>query len=150
MTSVFWTLLDVAIIALLGTTIGFAAVLNRRLAAWRQDRGEFERLIKDFTRAAERADTAIARLKTASEAAQPLEAAMAKVEGLREDLSYLIERGEPLADRLMQAVRMTRPSASGFEAARAEPDAGEAAEEAPLDARARTKRELLRAIAALR
>jgi hypothetical protein len=149
MTSAFWTLLDLAIIALLGTTIGFAAVLNRRLAAWRQDRGEFERLIRDFTRAAERADAAIARLKAASEAAQPLETAILKVEGLRDDLSYLIERGEPLADRLMQAVRTARPTASGFEAARAEAEADETAE-APLDARARTKRELLRAIAALR
>jgi hypothetical protein len=38
---------DLTIVTLLIVTIAFAAVLNRRLTMWRQDRAEFERLLKD-------------------------------------------------------------------------------------------------------
>jgi hypothetical protein len=45
----------------------------------------------------------------AGDVGRDVEALVAKGQGLKEDLSFLIERGEPLADRLNEAVR-SRPS----------------------------------------
>ena len=147
---------DLTIVTLLIATIAFAAVLNRRLTAWRQDRAEFERLIAQFNEAAARAEAGIERLKTASEqTGKTLQQAVTKGHSLRDDLAYLIERAEPLADRMNDSVRRSRnprreepkPSAASalaekVEAAEREIDAG--------DERGRAKRELLRALAALR
>jgi hypothetical protein len=156
MSSGISVLFDVTIVTLLIVTIAFAAVLNRRLAAWRQDRGEFERLIAQFNRAAERADSGIERLKAASEqTGKTLQQAVTKGQSLRDDLAYLIERAEPLADRLTEGVRVARtarrdevPAPPAAVPAR-KSGATESAEDAG-DERARMKRELLRALAALR
>lgn len=142
---------DVTVVTLLIVTIVFAAVLNRRLSAWRQDRGEFERLIAKFNEAAARAEAGVERLKAASEqTGKTLQQAVTKGQSLREDLAYLVERAEPLADKLTESVRASRvrrddPAttlAQKVEAAEREMDAD--------DERARAKRELIRALAALR
>jgi hypothetical protein len=144
-------LVDLTIVTLLIVTIAFAAVLNRRLAAWRQDRTEFERLIAQFNKAAASAEAGVERLKTASEqTGRTLQQAVTKGQSLRDDLAYLVERAEPLADRMTEGVRVARNArrddAAGSMAPKIEaepaPDAG--------DERARAKRELLRALAALR
>jgi hypothetical protein len=147
-------LVDLTIVTLLIVTIAFAAVLNRRLAAWRQHRGEFERVIAEFNRSAARAEAGVERLKAASEqTGKTLQQAVTKGQSLRDDLAYLIERAEPLADRMTGSVRAARtrrdepaPAASALaqkvEAAEREMDAN--------DERGRAKRELLRALAALR
>jgi hypothetical protein len=145
---------DLTIVTLLIVTIAFAAVLNRRLSGWRQDRTQFERVIAQFNEAASRAETGVERLKAASEqTGKTLQQAVTKGQSLRDDLAYLIERAEPLADRITGSVRAARtrrdepaPAASALaqkvEAAEREMDAN--------DKRARAKRELLRALAALR
>ena len=156
MSSGISVLFDLTIVTLLIVTIAFAAVLNRRLAAWRRDRGEFERLIAQFNRAAERADAGIERLKTASEqTGKTLQQAVTKGQSLRDDLAYLLERAEPLADRLTEGVRVARTARrdevpvppAAVQARKTEStDGGEDAG----DERTRMKRELLRALAALR
>jgi uncharacterized protein Yka (UPF0111/DUF47 family) len=147
---------DLAIASLLVVTIAYAFLLNRRLTAWRQDRAEFERLIAQFNDAAVRAEAGVERLKIASEqTGKTLQQAVTKGQSLRDDLAYLIERAEPLADRLNDRVRNGRnprreetPASAAsalaqkIEAAEAESDAN--------DERGRAKRELLRALAALR
>jgi hypothetical protein len=145
---------DLTIVTLLIVTIAFAAVLNRRLSAWRQDRTHFERVIAQFNEAASRAESGVERLKAASEqTGKTLQQAVTKGQSLRDDLAYLIERAEPLADRMTGSVRAARtrrdepaPAASALaqkvEAAEREMDAN--------DERGRAKRELLRALAALR
>jgi hypothetical protein len=147
---------DLTIVALLIVTIAFAAVLNRRLAAWRQDRGEFERLIAQFNQAAARAETGVERLKAASEqTGKTLQQAVTKGQSLRDDLAYLIERAEPLADRMTEGVRAARtrrdeaPVATAANALAQKVEAAERELDAS-DERARAKRELLRALAALR
>jgi hypothetical protein len=91
---------------LLVAVIVHAALLNRRLSAWRSEAGEMERLIVTFNSAVNRAETALAGLKqTAREDGQALDAAQKRAVALREDLAYLVERGTSLADRLEQAVR---------------------------------------------
>ena len=98
--------LDALMIVLLGVTIAYAAVLNRRLAAWRNDKAELEKLIDRFNRAAQHADVGISTLKEASEETGRLLAqATAKGRALCDDLGFLIERAEPLADRLTERTR---------------------------------------------
>jgi len=147
---------DLTIVTLLIVTIAFAAVLNRRLAAWRQGRAEFERVIAQFSQAAARAETGVERLKAASEqTGKTLQQAVTKGQSLRDDLAYLIEKAEPLADRLTEGVRFSRasrrdePSMSIANALAQKVDAVER-EQDGTDERAQAKRELLRALAALR
>ena len=153
MTSGMSILLDLLVAGLLVTVIVFAAILNRRLSVWRQDRAEFERIIAEFNRAAVRAETGVERLKVASEqTGKTLQQAVTKGQSLRDDLSYLIERAEPLADRLTDRIRAARMRR---EEPMTESPLAQAAKEAARDIdeqdeRARAKRELLRALAALR
>ncbi|HEX6979221.1 MAG TPA: DUF6468 domain-containing protein [Alphaproteobacteria bacterium] len=148
--------LDLMVIALLGTMIAYAAVLNRRLAAWREGKADLERLVAEFNRAAERAEAGIERLKTASEeTGKTLQQALTKGQGLRDDLSYLLERAEPLADRLTGVVRMGRSAAAADPVARSQDSSTAAATREQAGAtrssdREQTKRELLRALAAMR
>jgi septal ring factor EnvC (AmiA/AmiB activator) len=158
MSSGIGVLVDLTIVTLLIVTIAFAAVLNRRLAAWRQDRGEFERLIAQFNQAAARAEAGVERLKAASEqTGKTLQQAVTKGQSLRDDLAYLIERGEPLADRLTEGVRSARMARREEippppPAASVSPQKTEAAGTRPAndDERARMKRDLLRVLSALR
>jgi hypothetical protein len=147
-------LLDLIVAGLLVTVIVFAAILNRRLSVWRQERAEFERLIAEFNRAAVRAETGVERLKAASEqTGKTLQQAVTKGQSLRDDLSYLIERAEPLADRLTEGIRAARGMRRGdpvSEPSIARNSNASARETEEQDERARAKRELLRALAALR
>jgi hypothetical protein len=147
---------DLTVVTLLIVTIAFAAVLNRRLAMWRQSRAEFERLIAEFNQAAARAEAGVEHLKAASEqTGKTLQQAVTKGQSLRDDLAYLIERAEPLTDRLNGSVRNRRPSrhdemaASAASSLAQKVDAAERETDAS-DERSRSKRELLRALAALR
>jgi hypothetical protein len=147
---------DLTIVTLLVVTIAFAAVLNRRLSAWRQDRAEFERVIAQFNQAAARAETGVERLKAASElTGKTLQQAVTKGQSLRDDLAYLVERAEPLADRMTEGVRIARnarrdePPVSVASVLAQKADAVEREQDGS-DERARAKRELIRALAALR
>lgn len=91
---------------LLVAVIVYAALLNRRLNAWRAEAGEMERLIITFNGAVNRAEAALAGLKQASrEDGQALDVAQKRAVALRDDLAYLVDRGTSLADRLEGAVR---------------------------------------------
>ena len=111
-------LLDILIVVLLAATIGYAARLSGRLAALRKDRAELDAMATKFSEAAQRAEAAIAALKATSESSgKTLEQATAKAQGLRDDLAFMIERGEPLADRLSGAVAASMRQAAPREAA---------------------------------
>ncbi|TVS00348.1 MAG: hypothetical protein EA406_00725 [Rhodospirillales bacterium] len=102
---VTWTvLLDGLLAVLLAVTIGYAVMLNRRLAAIRGG-SEFDRHAAGFRDAVSRAEDSVARLKAnADELQQRLEQARA----LQDDLSLLIDRGERVADGLETTVRIAR------------------------------------------
>ncbi len=106
---------DVVVAALLVTTIAYAAVLNRRLGVLRNDRDKFQELIQGLTVAAQRAEAGIAGLKLAAEdVGRRLEKKIEEGQGLRDDLSYMLERGGGVADRLEERsgpdARRRRPS----------------------------------------
>ncbi|TVR83000.1 MAG: hypothetical protein EA405_05460 [Rhodospirillales bacterium] len=102
---VFWTvLLDAFLAILLAVTIGYAVVLNRRLAAIRGG-SELDRHATGFHDAVTRAEDSVARLKAK---ADDLQQRLDKADALREDLALLVERGERVADGLEATVRLAR------------------------------------------
>ncbi len=93
--------IDGLIIVLLLITIGYAALLARRLSALRAAKTEMEALLKDFgqaTAAAERAMQAIDREGRGT--AETLERLTAEARAATDDLTFLVDRGNKLADRL--------------------------------------------------
>jgi hypothetical protein len=145
-------LLDVLIVILLAATIGYAIRLSGRLTALRKDRAELDAMATRFAEAAQRAENAIAALKTTSESAgKALDQAIVKAQGLRDDLAFMIERGEPLADRLSGAVAASmRPAAPREQAVRENPPQPAPAPAAARPPQPEPQRDLRRALANLR
>src|SRR5579859_2390180 len=100
---------DITVAILLIATIGYAAVLNRRLGALREDRTKLEELIQGLNVASINAQSGIAGLRKATdEVGKDLEKELAASRSLRDDLHYLIERGGTIADRLESGIRTRR------------------------------------------
>ncbi len=121
----FSLIFDALIAVLLVATIGYSAVLNRKLGILRDGKSEMEALIASFSESTERAGSGVELLK--QEAGRSGESLQKKVEaarGLVDDLGFLIERGTKLAERLD----------GGIGSGRAKPAAGLAAERAPAQA----------------
>jgi len=148
---------DAVVAALLVATISYAAVLNRRLGVLRGDRAKLEVLIQGLTAAAQRAEAGIAGLREAAEdVGQSLEKKIDQGRSLRDDLSYMLERGGPIADRLEGTIRARRDDGSEPVERKREgrlefpprAEAKVAAEDAAqrLTAPSRAERELLRAL----
>lgn len=102
---------EVALALLLVATLWYAIRLERRLGVLRRDNAALEALVAGFNEATAKADASTARLRAAAEGAG--RQVGEQVEGaarLRDDLLFLLERGEQLADRLDGAVREARGS----------------------------------------
>ncbi len=100
---------DGVVAFLLIATIIYAAVLNRRLGRLRADKAELQALIQSFAAASQQAEAGVAGLKsTAEEIGRKLEKKVEQAQSLREDLTYMIERGGMLADRLETTIRARR------------------------------------------
>jgi len=147
---------DVTVALLLVATIGYAAVLNRRLAVLRDDRAKLEQLIQGLNVASVNAQNGIAGLRKATEdVGKDLEKELAASRSLRDDLHYLIERGGVVADRLEGSIRSRREDTPRIVEAPA-PRAASSGKVAQLRAQAeaqeapsqisRAERELLRAL----
>lgn len=109
-------LLDWVVVVLLAATIGYAVVLNRRIGEMRKWKAEFDRLITTFNQATARAEAGIQSLKSvASQRGPDLQRSLDKARSLRDDLTYLVERGDNLADRLTDSIRASIPPARGAE-----------------------------------
>ncbi len=109
--------LDGVVVVLLVATIGYAVVLNRRIGEMRKWKAEFDRLITTFNQATKRAETGIQSLKSVAIQRGPdLQRSLDKARSLRDDLAYLVERGDTLADRLTESVRSAIPIPRAAEA----------------------------------
>jgi Domain of unknown function (DUF6468) len=100
---------DIVVAILLVVTIVYAAMLNRRLASLRRDKMELQALIPTLGMASHGAEAAVAALKSANEDfGRQLATKVERAQGLRDDLAYMIERGNTLADRLEGGIRAGR------------------------------------------
>ena len=127
-------LLDSVVILLLLATIGYAAVLNRRLARLRAAKTEMEKLFKDFGGAAADALEALSSLSTEGQGRlKDLDRRIEQGRALADDLVFLIERGNKLADGLCA------PSAPNAGAVEDKPERKGASGVAALKAQARNE-----------
>lgn len=98
--------LDLVMIVLLVATIVYAIILNRKLAAFRRSREDMQNFLTAFNAANERAETSITALKEMAEhSGEKLREDIEKAEALNEDLSFMVDRGESIANRLEKAAR---------------------------------------------
>jgi len=89
------------IAALLGVTIFYCTLVNRRLAALRSGKDELKKVVEDLTVATTSAQMNIERLKEAGkEVVFTLEDDVRKGRALSDELSLMIEAGNNLANRL--------------------------------------------------
>lgn len=110
--------LDALIVLLLVPTVGFAFVLNRRLTTLRRAQDEFRALLSDFNEATERAQTGVFQLKAAAEeVGGKLLDGIEKARTAGDELSFVIDAGNRLADRLDGGISAARKAATGTGAA---------------------------------
>jgi hypothetical protein len=116
--------LDIVVAVLLLATIAYAMVLSRRLGALRDDKAQLQALVKSLDDSSRRAEAGIATLKTAAdEIGRALQEKVERGQALRTDLTYVLEMGGTLADRLEGAIRAGRGHAKSVPAASGEPPA---------------------------
>lgn len=120
-------IVEIVVAVLLLVTMGISLILNRRLGNLRANQDEMRRLIGDFDKALAKARVGMSELKSASAAADTAhEERMKQARTLRDELGFMVETADRLADRLAG-------EASGNRAARqqrAAPPAGAARERA--------------------
>jgi hypothetical protein len=110
-------ILEIVLIVLLAATLFHAVRLERALGVLKRDRAVLEELVGGFNASTRQAEAGIERLRAAADGAgrqlaQQIEAGAA----LKDDLSYLSQRGERLADQLDDRLRSARPVLADAEA----------------------------------
>lgn len=101
MTAYLPLILDGVVAALLIATIVYAVTLNRQLARLRDGRAELADYIKGLNDATANAEAAVRGLrKAAGETGEQLQRSVDKAQALRDELQFMIESGNALADRL--------------------------------------------------
>lgn len=153
-------LINGALAVLLLATLFYAVKLNRRIGELRRSRAELDEAVRRFAVAAADADRTMARLaELTTGQGRALQEAVKKAGGLVSDLDFLMERADATADRLEQAIAVTRPKpampsapANAVPAVRAAAPAGPAKKPAPpVEAELpEAERKLLKALAGLR
>jgi len=114
--------LELVLIALLAVTLLHALRLERALAVLRRDRSALGDAVAGFDQSARAAEMGIGKLNSLTgEAAQQVARKIEQASALKDDLAFLAERGEHLADRLEAAVRAGR----AMEGLKAAPSASE-------------------------
>ena len=144
MSTLEW-LMQGLVIILLGLAIPVAWRLQATLAGLRAERVAVEAGADGLAEATRAAEAALMRLRAGAEqAGRQLAERVALAEPLREDLRYLSERAESMADRLEGAVRVARPMA---QEAPAQAQAQAPAPSASAMPRSAAERSLLQALA---
>jgi Domain of unknown function (DUF6468) len=148
-------LLDIVLIVLLAVTLFHALRLERALGVLRRDRAALEELVADFNASTRQAEQGIERLRASADGAgRQLARQLDAVVALKDDLVFLTERGERLADRLDGLVRAgkqiapepSRAPLSEYPRAETISDAADTAASVEPRLRSQAERDLLRAL----
>ncbi len=115
-------LLELVLVVLLSATLFHALRLERALGVLKRDRAALEELVGGFNTSTRSAEQGIERLRTAAEGTgRQISRQVETAQALKEDLQFLTDRAEQMADKLEHAVRSNRaPPPSGWP--RPEPD----------------------------
>ena len=101
----FSLILDMFVAVLLIVMIGYAFTLNKRLGTLRRDKEELQKLALNFGDATIRAEESTVQLRATIDV---LQEQIKRAESLREDLVFLVDRGNGTADTLEELVRTVR------------------------------------------
>ena len=94
-------LIDGILIILLVATICCAVSLSRRLSSLRSDKQNLEKLMSEFHDISEKADKSLTGIRaTAEEVSRELADANAKSRSMRDELAFLVERADRLAEKI--------------------------------------------------
>lgn len=94
-------LIDGILIILLVATIFCAVSLSRRLSSLRSDKKNLEKLMGEFHHISEKADKSLTGIRaTAEEVSRELAEANAKSRSMRDELAFLVERADRLAEKI--------------------------------------------------
>jgi len=107
-------LLDITLVLLLTLTLFHALRLERALGVLQRDRAALEELIGRFNTSTREAEQGVEQLRMAAEGAgRQIARQVETATGLKDDLVFLIDRGERVAERLDGMVRAARPFVPG-------------------------------------
>lgn len=139
-------LLETGLVVLLAATLFQAVRLERALGVLKRDRAALEDLVSGFNASTRAAEEGIERLRGAAEGAgRQLQRQVEAATALKDDLLFLTERGERLADRLDALVRQARPLAQDAPPEAAPPTPPVEADQVQR-LRSQAERDLLRAL----
>lgn len=112
-------LLEVLLTGLLTVTLFHALRLEKALGVLRRDRAALEELIVGFNDSTRQAESGIDRLRAVADGAgRQIARHVDQAKALKNDLVFLSERGEKLADQLDTLVRQALPVQEPVAAAR--------------------------------
>ena len=101
--------LEVALLLLLAATLFHALRLERALGVLKRDRAVLEELVQGFNDSTRQAESGIERLRSAADGAgRQISRQIEAAQLLRDDLTFLTDRSDRLAERLEAAVRSAR------------------------------------------
>ncbi|NQU71078.1 MAG: hypothetical protein HQ514_11045 [Rhodospirillales bacterium] len=102
-------ILEGTVSVLLIAVIVYAIKLNRRILALRSQEGELKDMISQFNDAAIQAEASVGHLKTAGmESERNLRATIERAQAMRDDLSFVIERGGNMSNRVERTIERSR------------------------------------------
>jgi hypothetical protein len=102
-------LLETVLVLLLGATLFHALRLERALGVLKRDRAVLEELVEGFNDSTRQAESGVERLRAAADGAgRQMARQIETAQRLRDDLTFLSDRSEKLAERLENAVRGAR------------------------------------------
>jgi hypothetical protein len=100
---------------LLTATLFHAIRLERALGVLKRDRSALEALVASFNDSTQAAESGIQRLRATTDGVgRQIQRQIDTASTLKDDLTFLVQRGEGLADRLDDAVRATRAATNFF------------------------------------
>jgi hypothetical protein len=103
---------DLVVAILLVFTIYYVATLSKKLSALRADKAALQSLVQSLMQASASAEAGVKGLKaTAEEMNRELTRKLQEGQALREDLTYMIDRGGTVADRMEVSLRPRREAA---------------------------------------
>jgi hypothetical protein len=104
-------ILDILLVILLTATLFHALRLERALGVLKRDRAALEALVSTFNASTRAAESGVERLRSATDGAgRQIQRQIDTATTLKEDLTFLTQRGEGLADRLDDLVPRGRHS----------------------------------------
>lgn len=101
--------LNVIMVALLVATIAYCWILNRRIQVLQDSKSELANLLRHFDESTQRASESIVALQTASKKiGESIQNRIDKANFLLDDLSFMIEKGNKLANQMEASLAVGR------------------------------------------